>query len=437
MNRGVKFFVIGLIFLLPLTTYARTVQVLMGSNVFNITSNSAARFTSLFASQSITWDTVARSGASGTRDIISAPGVLQNFNVKANYPLGAGSYAVVVLKNGVTTALTCTITDPATTCSDTTDTLRVAVGDQVEVRFTGSGGPSTGVYSTAIDFIPDVSNENLITGTLNENQTAFTYAPLYNRSAFIVVPEASTSQSLFLPSGVLSNLRMSVTTAPGAGTSMLFSIRTNQATTSLACSTVDTGKTCSDTTDFVSIPVGGQVGFSNAPTGAAAANGLLGFGMKFVPTTVGQFFFMGGSGASNEGTATAYLAFSGSGFANGTTTQTGAQMVANAMTINGFSVSRTNIAGGAAIHRAYTLEVNGSATAATCEVVGSARTCSWQGSVTVNQGDLLDYIDTVTGGAGTNAQVHISTVATRAQPPTQQSIIGGFIKILGGFIRIR
>jgi hypothetical protein len=436
MNRGVKFFVIGLIFLLPLTTYARTVQVLMAGNIAVITSNSAARFNSLFSMINASWATTGSTVGGAGREIVTAPGVLQNFTVRATFPLGAGSYTATVMRNAVATSITCTITSPATTCSDTTNSTRIAVGDELDVRYLGSGSPNLITFTTAIDFVPDVSNETLLAAEFNENQTVFAYSSLYTRAVF-APGEATATQSIMIPSGVFSNMRAAINLAPGAGTSMLFSLRSNQATTSLACTISDTAKTCSDTTHFASTPAGTLLDISVSPTGAAAASGVMGFGMKFVPTTLGQFFFMGGSGSANQGTATTYLQFSGISPTNGTTTQSDAQMVANAMTITGFSVAQTNVAGVAAITRTYTLEVNGSATAATCSVAASARSCSWQGSVTVNQGDLLDYIDTVTGGAATNAQVRISTVATRIQPPTQHSLMGGFLKIIGGFIRIQ
>jgi hypothetical protein len=440
MNRGVKFFVIGLIFLLPHTTYARTVQVLMGGNPNYLTSNSAARYTSLFGDLNSTWGNAVTSGVGGSREIISAAGVLQNFYVKANYPLGAGSYAVVVMKNGVATAMTCTITDPATSCSDSADSVRVSPGDEVEVRFTGAGGPFAGIFSTAVDFVPDVSNETLVAGTLNQTATigAVSYSSFFNRDAFVAA-EASTSQSLFAVPGVISGLRFSVTTAPGAGTTATFSVRANQATTSLACVLSGTSKTCSDTTNFASVPLAAWMDFSFATTTGAVATGLLGFGMKFVPTKINQFFFMGGSGVNNQTAATAYLPFSGTGVANATTTQADIQMVANPMTITDFYVGQT-VTTGASGTRTYTLEVNGVATAATCSITGvgavTGRNCSWSGSVTVNQGDLLDYKDTVTGTVS-NGRARISTVATRIQPPTQHSLMGGFLKIIGGFIRIQ
>lgn len=427
---------VALAFALPHTASAITSQVIMGGNSqFYITSASAARYTSLFSNQNVTWGNSGTSGTAGTREIISAPGTIKNFTINAGRPLNAGSYTATVMKNAAATVITCTITSPATSCSNSSS-VYLAVGDQIELRVTGSGGPTLVPFSTVLDFVPDVANETLLTTMLTNTTTVFGYNSLTNRNNFAAT-ESTTTQSLIPVPGVISGFRLSATTAPGGATSQTYSLRVNQATTSVACTFSGTTKACTDN-DYVAVSPNSWVNFSAAPSGAIVASGVMGIGLKFVPTVIGQFFFMGGSGADNQGTTgTVYETISG-GMA--TSSREDAQMVANEMTITGFSVGQTNTTG-TNITRTYTLEVNGSPTSATCSTTGTSattgRTCSWQGSITVNAGDLLNYVQTVTGGTATNSIARIATTAYRAPSAFQNKIMGGFMRIMGGFIRIK
>lgn len=430
---------IAFAFVVPHTASAITSQVLMGgNNQVYISSNSATRFTSLFSNTTVAWANSGTSGTAGTREIISAAGTIKNFTIRAGRPLNAGSYTATVMKNAAATVITCTITSPATSCSDP-DSLYLTIGDQIELRVQGSGGPTLVPFTTALDFVPDVANEMLLSTMINNSLTAFAYDSFVNRNSFVAATtlEATTTQSLIPISGVISGFRLSATTAPGGATSQTYSLRVNQATTSVACTFSGTTKACTDN-DYAVVSPNSWVNFSAAPSGAIVASGVMGIGFKFVPTVIGQFFFMGGSGATNQGTTgTVYEAISG-GMA--TSSREDAQMVANEMTITGFTVGQTNTTG-TNITRTYTLEVNGSPTTATCSTTGTSattgRTCSWQGSITVNAGDLLNYVQTVTGGTATNSIARISTIAYRAPSAFQNKIMGGFMRIMGGFIRIK
>lgn len=57
------------------------------------------------------------------------------------------------MDNGTATALTCTITNPARTCTDTTHSVTFATGDQFSVRyvFSNATNPSSGGGFTVKD----------------------------------------------------------------------------------------------------------------------------------------------------------------------------------------------------------------------------------------------------------------------------------------------
>lgn len=73
---------------------------------------------------------------------IGAPSaaVISNMFVNLDVALGTGnSMAIAWRKAGSTQTLTCTVTDPATTCSDTTHSFSVAQGDLIDIRLVTTG----------------------------------------------------------------------------------------------------------------------------------------------------------------------------------------------------------------------------------------------------------------------------------------------------------
>jgi hypothetical protein len=89
--------------------------------------------------------------ALGAHDELMAPraGTLTNLLVLMDNVASAGTgMKFTVYKNGVATALTCTIAAGGTTASDNTHTVAVAAGDLIGVR--DDGGTSTNISGAAM-----------------------------------------------------------------------------------------------------------------------------------------------------------------------------------------------------------------------------------------------------------------------------------------------
>jgi hypothetical protein len=57
---------------------------------------------------------------------------------------GAGnSWTVTVRKNGASTAVTCSVTNPNLTCTDTTHSVAFAAGDLLDILVVGISTPTT------------------------------------------------------------------------------------------------------------------------------------------------------------------------------------------------------------------------------------------------------------------------------------------------------
>jgi hypothetical protein len=80
--------------------------------------------------------------------IIPTAGTVKNFYVLAQQGPGTGnSWTMTLRKNGANTSVTCTISNLATQCSDTTHTAVFAAGDLISIGITGDGGAKPGVWS--------------------------------------------------------------------------------------------------------------------------------------------------------------------------------------------------------------------------------------------------------------------------------------------------
>jgi hypothetical protein len=87
---------------------------------------------------------------------IPTGGIFSNFYVFLSGAPGSGrSWTFVVRNGGTDTAVTCTIQDLATSCSDLANSGVFAAGDLFSIRVIGSGGPATRSMQWTGLFEPD------------------------------------------------------------------------------------------------------------------------------------------------------------------------------------------------------------------------------------------------------------------------------------------
>ncbi len=81
--------------------------------------------------------------------LVSTPGEVANLNVASSANVAGAGDPVTVYRNGVATAVTCTIAAAAKTCSDTTHSFSTAVGDLITFQIvTGAGDTAANVSAT-------------------------------------------------------------------------------------------------------------------------------------------------------------------------------------------------------------------------------------------------------------------------------------------------
>jgi hypothetical protein len=74
---------------------------------------------------------------------VPAAGTVENFYVRAQGSIGAGSITFTVRKNGTDTVVTCTIASNQSSCSDTTNSVAFAAGDLISISSLRSGSPTS------------------------------------------------------------------------------------------------------------------------------------------------------------------------------------------------------------------------------------------------------------------------------------------------------
>ncbi len=92
----------------------------------------------------------------------SVAGTLSNLRVTRTVAPGSGkACTVTVYKNGSATALTCTITHPATSATDSTHTVSVSPGDTLAIQHVASGGaPAVAQGPVSLEFDATSDNES-------------------------------------------------------------------------------------------------------------------------------------------------------------------------------------------------------------------------------------------------------------------------------------
>lgn len=236
--------------------------------------------------------------------VCSTAGTIDSLYVKLSGAPGTGgsgkSYTFTLRKNGVDTALTCTITDTATTGNDTGHSVSFAAGDILTIGVTPANTPTARNASLVMRFSGNTANESVfLCGSRGGNLSTTTtqYTGIGGQQGLNATE--ARRRNVIPTGGTIKNLYVKLSTAPGAGTSRTFTLYKNGSATALTCTVSDAATTANDTTHSVSVAAGDEVSLESTLTGTPAAS-RLGAGLTFVATTDGESVIMGTYNGSNE-----------------------------------------------------------------------------------------------------------------------------------------
>ncbi len=244
--------------------------VINGGSASNLATAGAREYNFLFSSPGNTF-----SGTQNLRAmVVPMACTIKNLYVKlSGSPTAGKSYEFSIYRNGVQEATSVfTVADTATTGSAENIAIACSPGDTLSFSSISAGTPTARRASWGATFQPSIDGTFVLSATTS-NMTAAQYNSLQGVSSSSAT-EASREELIVGPfSTTLSKLYVSVNTAPGAGTTRVFTLRKNAGSGALTATISGTNTTANDTTNSVSFASGDDAAMLNTVTGVPAAFG--------------------------------------------------------------------------------------------------------------------------------------------------------------------
>jgi len=379
--------------------------------------------------------------------IAPVSGTLSSLYVTSTDPVTVGTVAFTLYVNLNATVLTCTIAISSTSCSDN-HTVSIHAGDNFGIKETQPNVGSGNIYEPrySIKFTPTTPNQTMLLGGIGPSLLNTSTQYFMPWGGFMPGNTASSNYSnYFADSGTISNFYAAATTTTVSGSYALAAGGgANGTASALTCSIGTGASSCSDTTDATTT-IAGVTLSSLVSTPSSPSPLAIEASAAFVPNTPGNFeIFSFGYGITSAG----YMIIVGQNAGGSTfsTVEASTTVPAQPMVVTALYVGTNAQAPGSGATRTITLNDNGVATALACTMSGASQTsCSSTGkSVTINQGDSIDYHITQTGSPSNQTlrvtlSAHTPTSVRQSYPstPAKNGFWGGVVKILGGFLRIK
>jgi hypothetical protein len=367
-------------------------------------------------------------------------GVVDNLQVSLDQAPGAGTtLTTTLIKAGSDTTQTCSISDAATTCSDTSHPITFAVGETCGFRTQATvGAPAATVSNVTNSFVATTDNEAFIMGNTDGNASN-SLTQYYLPTGAVATTTVAHASTTMPTNGTIANFYVALAGAPGtaaSGKAYDVTVYKNGSATAVTCQVLNTATTCSDVTHTASYVAGDSIAVETVPTGTPTLR-VAKWGMRFVPDINGESpLFMRETSNSN---AVRFHTVLGTG--SRATTETNNQAVVPIA----FTLKKLYFAYGYGAPTGVTTKIltarqNSSDTALTTTIDSTA---SWKTdlvhTVDYDLGDLIQWKLTVTSTPPTTVLQFISAVAYVAPPvvtpalsTTKFRIYTGSWRILGG-----
>jgi hypothetical protein len=216
------------------------------------------------------------------RAVIPVAGTLSNLYAKSVDAPGTGdSFIYLVFKNGMSTSLTATISDTATTASDTSNSVAVAAGDNVLIRRTSSGTPDAANAIVSMLFTPDIDGDAIIMGSSDDPLNGTASTTEYGAALFGGVTwgaeDTDALAGMIGGNWTIKNMYARSTVAAGSGDSWDVTLRKGTSDTALTVNLPNTTTSQVVTAD-VSATTFDQFYMKVVTNGTATGSSYLGWG---------------------------------------------------------------------------------------------------------------------------------------------------------------
>lgn len=239
----------------------------------SLPSTSTAEFTGVCGKTN--WNSTSTRGI-----LMPTNGTVSNFFVEQTVASGIAasgkSRQYFVLKNTVQTPVTCTVSETATTCNDTSNSFTFVAGDILLFEQIPTATPSATNVVLGLAFTPDIDGESI-----HGNQTVTTFSNSVSQYVYLndLNYGPSSTELNFTSISPNSNivakkLRVSLAVAAGTSKTWLIGFRQNNATSALSCSiTGNSTTTCTNSTSNISVSLNDVINFIHSPTLGAPTAG--------------------------------------------------------------------------------------------------------------------------------------------------------------------
>lgn len=391
----------------------------------------AVRYAGVHSSQAI----AVTSSNVAAQQPMSASGVVKNFYVQLSSGPGAGtSYNFILQKNGIDTAMSITISDAATTASDTTNSVSYVAGDTLQIQITPTNTPGTpsGAWS-----LENISIGQIIPSGDTGNVTS-NVDPSYAGISGSDWNATSTDLDGIIPTaGTIDSLYTLVTSVPGASRSRSVVLVKNGVDTALTATISGASQTsASDTTHSVSVVPGDLVYFRTDPSGTPTSSRLH-MTVRFNPSINGESIQLCSSIAAPSNTAARFFQWTTSGLASTTAESSRQNYIGNSYVFRKLyaSVSAAPTAG-----KSWTFNVRsgGADTNLACVISNSATTSNNTSNNVIATAPGALSLETTPSGTPTSTTIKSSFVmfspdrtVSPARSVSAARLHGGYVSIGG------
>ena len=240
-------------------------SIVLGSSGTNLPSTTSTTYNYINGSNSFNISEVNR------KQLIADSCTMKNLYVKLDGSPGTSkNYVFTLMKNGVATGLTVTISDSSTTNNDTTNTASFSPGDEVSLRCVPNGTPTARRARWGITCVTTTDGNSNVFGGSDSSATNNYYQSISRSGGVYDISEED--RLVVGQSAVLKNFYMKLSTAPGAGNSQTFTLRKNNVNTSLSITISDTDTSGNDLTNQITISDGDILSIKNTQSGSPASS---------------------------------------------------------------------------------------------------------------------------------------------------------------------
>lgn len=223
-------------------------------------------------------------------------GRVGNLRVVLETAPGSGkSWTYTLYKNSVATALTVTISDAATSASDTTNTVSFVAGDLLAWAAIPTNTPDVPTNLLISCAVTGSNKQSFFTGgdASTASNSVNSYRGMWAGGTWSLTE--STYSTLMPTSGTLDKLYVVLNNTPGGSATYTFTVYKNGSPTGITCTVASAATTASDLSNSIAFLAGDTISIASVPSGTPSARTAR-FGLRMQPDTNGESIH--GMGAS-------------------------------------------------------------------------------------------------------------------------------------------